>query len=61
MSWANFLARGEGVDDADIDAREAALDGDTMCDIIFTSGTTGAPKIPLEFPSRFNQPAVTDG
>ncbi len=25
------------------------------------SGTTSAPKIPLEFPSRFNQPAVTDG
>ena len=30
--------------DAEIDAREAALTGDTMCDIIFTSGTTGAPK-----------------
>jgi acyl-CoA synthetase (AMP-forming)/AMP-acid ligase II len=44
VSWADFLARGNGVDNAEIDAREAALDGDTMCDIIFTSGTTGAPK-----------------
>ena len=44
MSWADFLARGADVDDAEIDAREAALTGDTMCDIIFTSGTTGAPK-----------------
>ena len=48
VSWADFLARGEGVDidtiDGEIDAREGALDRDTMCDIIFTSGTTGAPK-----------------
>ena len=48
VSWADFLARGTDVDaatiDGEIDAREAALDGDTMCDIIFTSGTTGAPK-----------------
>ena len=48
VSWSDFLARGAGVDtgaiDAEIEAREAALDGDTMCDIIFTSGTTGAPK-----------------
>ena len=44
VSWADFLARGAGVDDADVEQREAALTGDTMCDIIFTSGTTGAPK-----------------
>jgi acyl-CoA synthetase (AMP-forming)/AMP-acid ligase II len=44
VSWADFLARGKDVDDAEVEAREAALDGDTMCDIIFTSGTTGAPK-----------------
>ncbi len=43
-SWSDFLARGADVDDAEIDAREAALTGDTMSDIIFTSGTTGAPK-----------------
>ena len=44
VGWADFLARGAEVDDAEIEAREAALTGDTMCDIIFTSGTTGAPK-----------------
>ncbi len=44
VSWGDFLARGAPVADADVDAREATLTGDTMCDIIFTSGTTGAPK-----------------
>lgn len=44
VSWDDFLARGATVDDAEIEQREAALTGDTMCDIIFTSGTTGAPK-----------------
>jgi acyl-CoA synthetase (AMP-forming)/AMP-acid ligase II len=44
VSWADFLARGADVADAEVDAREAALTGDTMSDIIFTSGTTGAPK-----------------
>jgi long-subunit acyl-CoA synthetase (AMP-forming) len=43
VSWSDFLARGADVDDAAVEAREAALTGDTMCDIIFTSGTTGAP------------------
>jgi acyl-CoA synthetase (AMP-forming)/AMP-acid ligase II len=44
VAWSDFLARGTDVADADIDAREAALTGDSMSDIIFTSGTTGAPK-----------------
>jgi HIP---CoA ligase len=44
VSWSDFLARGADFPEADVDAREAALDGDTMSDIIFTSGTTGAPK-----------------
>ncbi len=48
VPWADFLARVGRADDATIDAevdrREAALTGDTMSDIIFTSGTTGAPK-----------------
>jgi acyl-CoA synthetase (AMP-forming)/AMP-acid ligase II len=44
VSWVDFLARGAGIGDDEVDAREAALTGDTMCDIIFTSGTTGAPK-----------------
>jgi acyl-CoA synthetase (AMP-forming)/AMP-acid ligase II len=44
VSWSDFLARGRDVPDRDVEAREAQLTGDTMCDIIFTSGTTGAPK-----------------
>jgi acyl-CoA synthetase (AMP-forming)/AMP-acid ligase II len=44
VSWSHFLARGASVPDSEIEAREATLTGDTMSDIIFTSGTTGAPK-----------------
>src|SRR3954447_14375838 len=44
VGWDGFLARGTAVDDSEVEAREATLTGDTMCDIIFTSGTTGAPK-----------------
>jgi acyl-CoA synthetase (AMP-forming)/AMP-acid ligase II len=44
VSWADFLARGASVDDAEVEAREATLTGDSTSDIIFTSGTTGAPK-----------------
>ena len=44
VSWDDFLARGAAADDAEVETREAALTGETMCDIIFTSGTTGAPK-----------------
>ncbi len=49
LSWDGFLARGATVDDGpsldeQVEQREASLTGDTMCDIIFTSGTTGAPK-----------------
>ena len=44
VSWSDFLARGASVPDSEIEAREATLTGDTMSDIIFTSGTTGAPK-----------------
>ncbi len=42
--WADFLARADKADATEVAAREAALTGDTMSDIIFTSGTTGAPK-----------------
>ena len=44
VSWDDFLARGAAADDAEVETRESALTGETMCDIIFTSGTTGAPK-----------------
>jgi HIP---CoA ligase len=44
VTWSDFLARGDETDDAEVDRRETALTADTMCDIIFTSGTTGKPK-----------------
>lgn len=39
-----FLASGRGADDAAVDASLARLTPDHVSDIIFTSGTTGAPK-----------------
>jgi acyl-CoA synthetase (AMP-forming)/AMP-acid ligase II len=44
ISFADFLARGSEVDDADRVARSAGVTGDDLCHILFTSGTTGAPK-----------------
>ena len=41
---ADFLATGDGVEESIVDERTAALTGDSTSDIIFTSGTTGAPK-----------------
>jgi acyl-CoA synthetase (AMP-forming)/AMP-acid ligase II len=43
-SWSDFLASGEAVPEAEVDARVAALSGADVADIIFTSGTTGNPK-----------------
>ena len=40
----SFLASGRGVDDPAVDAALARLTADHLSDIIFTSGTTGAPK-----------------
>jgi HIP---CoA ligase len=44
ISWAEFLARGSDGDQAEVDARVGALGPDDLCDIMFTSGTTGHPK-----------------
>lgn len=42
--WDAFLAAGSGCDDPAVAAAVAARHGDELSDIIFTSGTTGAPK-----------------
>ncbi|MFY7838240.1 MAG: FadD3 family acyl-CoA ligase [Novosphingobium sp.] len=39
-----FVARGKGADDPAVDAAFAQVGPDDICDIIFTSGTTGRPK-----------------
>jgi long-chain acyl-CoA synthetase len=46
LDWDSFLARGDSgsVTDAEIDARLAALLGDQMATLIYTSGTMGPPK-----------------
>ncbi|MDN6858822.1 FadD3 family acyl-CoA ligase [Pseudomonas sp. CAN2814] len=44
LDWTTFLALADGVEEAALDAREAALSTDDLCDLLFTSGTTGKPK-----------------
>ena len=44
MSWADFLAKGDPLHDAEVARRRAALDGDSATTLIYTSGTTGTPK-----------------
>lgn len=43
-SWAEFLASGAQVAEAVAAARAEAVEPDDLCDILFTSGTTGQPK-----------------
>ncbi len=43
-SWEEFLARGNHVSREEVEARAAAVTPDDLSDILFTSGTTGAPK-----------------
>jgi len=44
VSWNDFLARAEEVDEAAAEAAADAVTPDTVCDILYTSGTTGLPK-----------------
>ena len=44
QSFEEFIASGADVDRAEVDARIDALTGDALSDLLFTSGTTGAPK-----------------
>ena len=44
MRWRDFLHRGDNVSDEALRQREAGVTGDTVSDIMFTSGTTGRPK-----------------
>jgi acyl-CoA synthetase (AMP-forming)/AMP-acid ligase II len=43
-SFDDYLAAGDSVDDATAEASAEAVTGDTVSDLIFTSGTTGRPK-----------------
>ncbi|MFF7448389.1 MULTISPECIES: FadD3 family acyl-CoA ligase [unclassified Streptomyces] len=43
-SWKDFLAGGDGVDEAEVRRRAASVRGSWPSDIVFTSGTTGRPK-----------------
>ncbi|WP_416053013.1 FadD3 family acyl-CoA ligase [Cupriavidus basilensis] len=44
LVWADFLALAPQTSEADFRACERAVTGDTLMDIMFTSGTTGRPK-----------------
>ena len=44
ITLAELKAQGEGVSDADLEARTTAITPDDLCTIVYTSGTTGPPK-----------------
>jgi acyl-CoA synthetase (AMP-forming)/AMP-acid ligase II len=44
VPWEAFLRAGDAVSSGEIGRRVAALDGDSVSDVMFTSGTTGKPK-----------------
>ncbi len=43
-AFVDFIDRGDDIDDAIRAERSTAVSGDDLCHIMFTSGTTGAPK-----------------
>jgi HIP---CoA ligase len=44
VGWSNYLAAGSVVTPDDARKRAESVQGDDLCDILFTSGTTGQPK-----------------
>jgi acyl-CoA synthetase (AMP-forming)/AMP-acid ligase II len=44
LAWEAFVDRAQAVPAADADARALAVVPDDLCDVMFTSGTTGRPK-----------------
>ncbi|MEE9099086.1 FadD3 family acyl-CoA ligase [Pseudomonas nitroreducens] len=44
LGWEAFLALAETVEEAQLDERQAQVTADDLCDLLFTSGTTGKPK-----------------
>lgn len=44
LPWSEFLAGAGRASEAELAAAEAEVTPDTVCDILFTSGTTGVPK-----------------
>ena len=43
-TWATFLALGKDISDNAVDKAISTVSGSDICDILFTSGTTGKPK-----------------
>jgi acyl-CoA synthetase (AMP-forming)/AMP-acid ligase II len=43
-AWAEYLEAGAGISTGEVLARVDATGPDSLCDLVFTSGTTGAPK-----------------
>src|SRR2546423_1513370 len=44
VGWTDFIGKGQAVNEEEVDGRIAAVKGEDLSDILFTSGTTGRPK-----------------